>query len=137
MKTCTNCKKVKLLCKFSKKKASIDGYANKCKDCHNDYVRNIWYPNNRKKQISSSVCYKQNNKIRVLATKYKIKEDDLKEMFRDTQCKICGSKIGLVVDHCHTTNKVRGILCQKCNSGLGFFKDNIDSLNNAIKYLVS
>ncbi len=41
----------------------------------------------------------------------------------------------LAVDHCHVTNKIRGLLCQKCNQGLGLFKDNIDFLNSAIKYL--
>lgn len=40
-----------------------------------------------------------------------------------------------VVDHCHTTGKVRGILCNECNRGLGYFKDNKMSLNNAIQYL--
>jgi hypothetical protein len=41
----------------------------------------------------------------------------------------------LSVDHCHNTGKIRGILCTKCNTGLGSFKDNIELLMNAIKYL--
>ena len=40
-----------------------------------------------------------------------------------------------VVDHCHNTNKVRGLLCHACNKGLGHFKDNIETLEKAIKYL--
>ena len=39
------------------------------------------------------------------------------------------------IDHCHTTGKVRGILCDLCNKGLGQFKDNITNLENAIVYL--
>lgn len=58
-------------------------------------------------------------------------------------CAICGAtKVvqkntvrKLSVDHCHETNTVRGILCQKCNQGLGLFDDSIDKLTNAIQYL--
>jgi hypothetical protein len=39
------------------------------------------------------------------------------------------------VDHCHTTSKVRGLLCYKCNCILGFINDNTEHLTNAIKYL--
>lgn len=39
------------------------------------------------------------------------------------------------VDHCHTTGKVRGILCHHCNLMLGNAKDNTFVLSNAIKYL--
>jgi hypothetical protein len=41
----------------------------------------------------------------------------------------------LHVDHCHTTNKVRGLLCSNCNMALGLFKDNTKTLERAIKYL--
>jgi len=59
---------------------------------------------------------------------------------QDNKCKICSYEFGqkqgdIYVDHCHTTKEVRGLLCQGCNSGLGYFKDNKQSLANAIKYL--
>lgn len=59
---------------------------------------------------------------------------------QDHKCAICFKhksefKDGLVVDHCHKTNKVRGLLCPKCNAGLGFFKDNTLTITAAIKYL--
>lgn len=42
---------------------------------------------------------------------------------------------GWMVDHCHTTQAVRGILCHHCHVGLGNFKDNPETLRNAIAYL--
>lgn len=61
---------------------------------------------------------------------------------QDYKCAICGSKLPknsktkhLVVDHDHKTGKVRGLLCQCCNFGLGQFGDSIENLKNAIKYL--
>lgn len=57
-------------------------------------------------------------------------------------CAICNEKPKqsekggrLFVDHCHTTHKIRGLLCFKCNSGLGNFNDNQNFLQNAINYL--
>ena len=39
------------------------------------------------------------------------------------------------IDHCHNTGKIRGMLCEGCNIGLGGFKDNIVLLHKAIGYL--
>jgi hypothetical protein len=41
----------------------------------------------------------------------------------------------LYVDHCHKTNKIRGLLCQHCNTALGMVKDNPDTLLNLVSYL--
>jgi hypothetical protein len=41
----------------------------------------------------------------------------------------------LVVDHCHLTGEVRKLLCRSCNSALGFFKDNIETMKRAIEYV--
>jgi hypothetical protein len=60
------------------------------------------------------------------------------------RCQICGDegftmakhhKLKLVVDHCHTTGKVRGLLCHNCNRALGLFHDSTESLQRAIEYL--
>ena len=53
-------------------------------------------------------------------------------------CKICNKpskKVRLGIDHCHKTNKIRGLLCNSCNSGLGLFQDDSKILALAIKYL--
>jgi hypothetical protein len=55
-------------------------------------------------------------------------------------CAICASGLSIgdstaCVDHCHTSGKVRGVLCRNCNIGLGYFKDDPALLQNSIDYL--
>lgn len=50
-------------------------------------------------------------------------------------CAICGDGGRLVVDHDHVTGHTRGMLCGKCNTGLGMFKDSQKHLQSAIDYL--
>jgi Arc/MetJ-type ribon-helix-helix transcriptional regulator len=54
-------------------------------------------------------------------------------------CAICKTtewtKCGPTVDHSHSTLRIRGILCNKCNTGLGYFKDNSEIMKSAIAYL--
>ena len=55
------------------------------------------------------------------------------------QCAICHGDITLStvhIDHDHKTGYVRGALCGHCNKGLGFFRDSLDNLANAKKYLL-
>lgn len=52
-------------------------------------------------------------------------------------CAICGEKVELCIDHCHSASRVRGLLCSKCNVGLGMFKDDLDLLASASSYLVN
>lgn len=63
---------------------------------------------------------------------------------QDHKCAICGEKetavknnkfLHLAVDHCHRTKKVRQLLCQACNTGLGKFRDDTSLLALAIAYL--
>lgn len=49
-------------------------------------------------------------------------------------CAICGDEPNSV-DHDHETGVVRGVLCKRCNSGLGQFKDSVGFLLNAVAYL--
>ena len=57
---------------------------------------------------------------------------------QDGKCLVCGGwDERLNVDHDHKTDTVRGLLCQRCNVGLGWFEDDPERLNRAIKYLES
>lgn len=74
--------------------------------------------------------------------KYNLLPEEKQSMVKaqKNSCAICGYKFGqksgdMHVDHNHETGKVRGLLCDLCNRGLGYFKDNKQSLANAIKYL--
>lgn len=53
------------------------------------------------------------------------------------KCQICERELKLVVDHCHETKAIRGLLCNGCNSGLGYFRENTNALANAIRYISS
>lgn len=98
----------------------------------------------------SPAIRRQNNKGRnskwcrahmlwAIGVRHRLKiDDDMIEallVLKDDGCSICGSHYLMSIDHCHETGTVRGWLCRKCNSGLGFFGDDIDRLRAALKYL--
>ena len=76
---------------------------------------------------------------------YGITLEDKERMLieQDNACKICGTTFGQEkknlphIDHDHGTGKVRGLLCDYCNRGLGAFRDNIAYLKHAITYLLA
>lgn len=56
------------------------------------------------------------------------------------KCKICGTFYGdigkaLAVDHDHETGEIRGLVCQRCNTLIGFIDKNFDLLQNVYEYL--
>lgn len=51
------------------------------------------------------------------------------------RCAICEKAVPLVIDHCHKTNKIRGLLCGRCNSAIGFLYDDVDLVRSAVLYL--
>ena len=112
MKVCSRCKEEKPYELFTKNGTASDGFYSMCKTCK-----------------KSSQYF---------AT-YGITLEDYNLMFEEQkgECAICFEKPTkkLYVDHCHTTGKVRGLLCQHCNFVLGQAKDNEQILLNAITYL--
>jgi len=65
-----------------------------------------------------------------------ISDQALKELKESTkECVICGDTTKLVVDHDHITGKIRGLLCNHCNRGLGHFRDDPTLLEFAAQYL--
>ncbi len=74
-----------------------------------------------------------------LKAKYGLSLDDYQTMLeqQNGSCMICKAipNKHLAVDHCHTTGKIRGLLCGKCNTGLGLFYDDHDLLLTAATYL--
>ena len=85
---------------------------------------------------------KDKNKNATFIRKYGITLDDYNRMFEEQEgkCVICGTHQAVLdkplhVDHCHETNKVRGLLCHNCNWMIGLSFDNPDTLKKAANYL--
>jgi hypothetical protein len=57
--------------------------------------------------------------------------------YQHNRCAVCHETFTETprIDHDHTTRNVRGLLCNRCNLGLGYFRDNVTILSNAIEYL--
>lgn len=72
-----------------------------------------------------------------LKHKYNLSIEQFEQMKKkqDYKCAICKQEVALVVDHDHKTNNIRGLLCKKCNLGLGHFNDEISRLKNAVNYM--
>lgn len=67
-----------------------------------------------------------------------ISDTDLVSLISSTfECVICGDETALVVDHSHTNHKIRGMLCNRCNQGLGLFRDDPELLEFARVYLLA
>lgn len=78
------------------------------------------------------------NKSGTLLRLYGITTDDYESLVQEQKgsCAICGcTPTKLYVDHCHDSGMVRGLLCMKCNAGLGLFKDKQENLSRALQYL--
>lgn len=79
-------------------------------------------------------------RIRRWRDRYNLTPQDFNRMLQEQNhsCLICQKQLDDPhVDHCHDTNRVRGLLCDPCNRGLGFFKHNPELLKRAAGYLLA
>lgn len=156
MKKCSKCFIDKDTTEFHRHSGTKDGLQPDCKECKKGY-RKKWYEANRgavlaknkewlaKNPGHSREWYRNNKQIArnwQLNRDFGISLDQYNKMLQDqsSKCKICNvsqdeTPKNFAVDHCHLTNKIRGLLCQNCNLGIGYFRDNHEILNKALKYL--
>jgi len=106
-----------------------------------EYMRN-YYSKWRKNNKDKLAIYEHRRYQKSKYKKYGITQEIVDQILleQDNKCYICSSdfseKNRLNIDHCHQTMKVRGLLCINCNLGVGHFKDNIELLDKAIKYII-
>ncbi len=148
MKKCGICKRIKDYVDFYRNASRKDGFANKCKDCSESIKRDRKGIKKREpsKYPSGIDGVKMRSRALQLKRAYGITLDEYDTMIlsQNGVCSICGkeetvvmrgARQSLSVDHCHSTNRIRGLLCSKCNRGLGAFGDDIDIMVSAISYL--
>lgn len=144
MINCTKCGESKDESQFRARPTLKRGYQSWCKECEYNAQKKRYIPKEKKQNKSVKENeIKFSAKKRMLKHRYGIDYETYLKMYEEQngKCGICGCDKdlggfkGLLVDHCHETNNVRGLLCGNCNSGLGKFMDDINLLTNAIKYI--
>jgi len=137
-KACTGCGVSYPISMFNKKGS---GRSTRCKKCVAEYYRNYYHGSEERKAYvkRATKANAEKNKYKYLANKYNSTEEHIKSLFdaNDGLCAICKVNAAEHLDHDHTTNVPRGYLCRGCNHGLGNFRDNVEYLASAIKYLNS
>jgi hypothetical protein len=124
---CSTCEEYKSPECFDKNSKAWNGLELNCKECRS---------HKRKTPIEKERIWEF-----CLKKRFKLSKEDYNDLLEDQVgvCAICFkadiSGRRLSVDHCHGTDEIRGLLCSKCNTGLGLFDDNIDNLVSAINYL--
>lgn len=147
MKTCNRCKEEKELDCFSKMTKAKDGRQYTCKACHKLLeVGRRDYHKNKMRRMRADPEYRINEAANKrdyrLQWAYGITEQEFVEILESQNycCRICekheiDNSKNLSVDHNHDTGKVRGLLCDACNRGLGMLKDSPLILQKALDYL--
>jgi hypothetical protein len=146
MKTCACCKEFLAEENFSTDQSRKDGLFKYCKKCNSEQ-----YKKNRDAKCEYQKEYRSKNKARYkawsrkthLKKKYNLTEDQYNNMLaqQTNSCAICKGLFTSIlvpqIDHCHTTGRVRGLLCRPCNTAIGMLKDDVTILQNAQNYLTS
>ena len=136
LKKCKKCELEKELTEFTAHKGTKDKVNSHCRECDNARKRNEW-------QNKTEEQRKKFSRKCVLSV-YGLSEEEYNELLskQNHKCAICGKdesvipKKRLFIDHCHTTGKVRGLLCHNCNAALGHMYDSTQNLLRAANYLL-
>lgn len=136
VKTCSGCRIPKPVTEFNRDRSRADGLSYRCRACVSAYLAS------RKDEIRETrrkwAAKRQDRQQRLM---YGLAEGQYAEMLeaQGGVCAICkGTNSNgkrLAVDHCHDTGEVRGLLCNNCNGGLGFFGDDAERIRKAVAYL--
>lgn len=135
-KRCSKCKTVKDESDFCKDKSRKDGLNHRCNSCNTIHAKDIAL---KQKRQFGKVEYRNRRRKYELVHYYNISSEEYAKLVhnQNNKCAICGLKPEphLAIDHCHDTNKIRGLLCRKCNSAIGLFNDDVRIIENALLYL--
>lgn len=149
-KFCTKCKLEQSLSEFYKNNQTFDRLTYSCKNCLSigrSERGKAYYQKNKNKIKAQTLAYERNNPEKRLnyrlKSRYRVSKEqyDLLLIAQNGVCRICNqfktnkNSSRLVLDHCHATGKVRGLLCDNCNKGLGQFADDPELLIKAAEYL--
>jgi hypothetical protein len=141
-KICKVCGEEKDSSEFSISYTNKDRLRSDCKKCFCKYVKDKRGYKGRSKHLAYKIRTKDYSKDTYLIAKHNITLEQYKNLLtnQNNKCKICGAEQGtlnkeLFVDHDHETGKIRGLLCQNCNFGIGLLKDDISILEKALEYL--
>ena len=114
-------------------------------DCASKTKKAKYYKGNREERLAKSrAAYHANpdrKRVSDRMRKYGLSRAQAEKVLAVKNCQVCGTKLhghgknGRVVDHCHLTGSVRGVLCSNCNRGLGHFRDNPTALRAAANYI--
>jgi hypothetical protein len=142
-KHCACCDSWKSPAHFHKNTLKWDGYHAFCKSCMSAASKRRYNRPGKKEQLlEKAKRYRKANvrkrKDTLLKSRFGISLEIYEQILQnqDGRCAICKrNDRRLCVDHCHTSLKVRGLLCTPCNTSLGAFGNDLEVLSAAIKYL--
>lgn len=147
MKLCSKCKRELSKEQFNRRQASMDGLSVWCRDCASAYRKTpearardrARLEQDRERDRERYREYGRKNHRKKTLKKYGLTEEayELMVSSQDGRCLICVKRPDdrLVVDHCHETGRVRGLLCRTCNASLGGFQEDPRLLRKAAAYL--
>ncbi len=139
-RVCTRCKQLRSDYRVWRNKETIN--CNKCLDSNFRWRETKQDPEKRRTWVNN--WYKtpkgKEARSRRKYTMYGLTKQQYEDLIELQQscCPICKKPVDPAkfnTDHHHGTGQVRGLLCARCNKGLGHFAENIDSLQNAVTYL--